>query len=202
MPLPTYAERRAMLAAMAARLALAGRGPQAVWAPLARLTAAGLLCPAVPSAVDLPAELEAVYMAAAAAVRRRPGWLCADVPGIPLPVPARPQLVQAAVLCVLAGALRSGSPALLCCTAMPGAALLVLRGGRKGEVCPAPALLRRLAAEGGGTALFLAGEEFTAALRLPLAAGQPKPARPAEDLLADRYSVLYQFLGPFCAGPF
>ena len=200
--MPTYGERRAMLAAMAARLAVAGQGQQAVWAPLARLTAAELLCPAVPGSVDMPAELEAVYTAAAQAVRRRPGWLCADVPGLSLPVLARPRLVQAAVLCVLAGALHSGSSALLRCTAVPGAALLVLRGGRKDSVGPAPALLRRLAAEGGGTVIFTAGEDFAAALRLPLAGGQPKPARTAADLLADRYSVLYQFLGPFCAGPF
>lgn len=202
MPEP-LAGRRAALAALAARLERAGAGPQAVWAPLARLTAAELLATDGPAAspVDLVAELAAVCTAVKTAVRRRPGWLCATLPPVPLPVQARPRLIRAAVLCVLAGAMAQEGPALVRCAPSGGAVLLVLRGGTPCAAGPAPALLQRLAVEGNGTAVFLAGTRFGAALRLPLARGMPKPTRPAEDLLADRYSLLYQFLGPYCAGP-
>ena len=81
----------------------------------------------------------------------------------------------------------------------PGGVLLWFQGG-----APAPetqALWARLAQEGGGTAVFGAGAVFTAAVRLPGLPGCAPAAAPAAALLLDRYSVLYQFLGPWAAAP-
>ena len=101
----------------------------------------------------------------------------------------------------MAWALRRGRPAQVGWRAGAGGALLWVRGAP-----PAPeqaGLLPRLAAVGGGAAAVAARPPFAAAVRLPLAAvpAQQKAAGQAEDLLADRYSLLYQYLSGFCAGP-
>lgn len=203
------AARRAALAEQAARRALSGLGPGAVLPRLRLATTAELLCPAPPPerALDLGGELEALFEAVRQAVRRRPGWLYAALPAAPLPVLVRPRLLQAAVLCVLRGALQNAAPAVVVCQAQGSAALLCLRGGAAGAAQgrgrgDATPLLLRLAQQGGGTAVFTGSGGFSAVVRLPTAPGLPLcvPAG-AGALLADRYSLPYQYLSGFCAGP-
>lgn len=178
------------------------RGAAAVQAQLRLVTTAELLCPSPPPtrAADLNAELDALCEALRGSVRRRAGWLYYAPAGTPLPVLARPRLLQAAVLCTLRGVLRSpGGRAVLTCRMQGGAAELTLRGGTGGF--DAPALLRRLAQEAGGCAVIGAGAPFAAALRLPLCTALPLRAAPtAEELLKDKYSLPYVYLGRDCAG--
>lgn len=199
-------EIRARLAEQAARRELAGLDPQPVFGGLRLLTAAELLCPGPPPGkpVDTAAQLDALCRAVQSGVRRRPGWLYAMIPpGESLPAAVRGRLLQAAVLCVLRGALRTGgSRAVVRCLAGSGSLLLCAQGGAA-ALTPADTvpLWKRLAVEGGGCAVFGAGPVFTAAARLPLAAGTPAPCTEAETLLRDRYSLPYVYLGEWLARP-
>lgn len=205
MELPN-SEVRARLAEQAARRGLAGLDPQPVFGGLRLLTAAELLCPGPPPGhpVDAAAQLDALCRAVQSGVRRRPGWLYAMVPpGEVLPVAVRGRLLQAAVLCVLRGALGTGgSRAVVRCLPGSGSLLLCVQGGAA-ALTPADTLplWKRLAAEGGGCAVFGAGPVFTAAVRLPLAAGTPAPCAGAETLLRDRYALPYVYLGEWLAHP-
>lgn len=202
--MPNFSALREALAGQAARRTVRGLPPGAVLSRLRLLTTAELLCPAVPpaSAADLGAEVEAVCLAAQQMLRRRDGWLSFVCGDAPLPVLARPALVQAAVLAWLRGALLSGAGEVsLVCIGQGDGVQLSLSGGAdpRGD---AAALLERLAREAGGTALFLARGAFGAALRLPRADGLPlRTARRAEELLADRYALPRLYLDGFCAEP-
>ena len=202
--MPDLAALRGALAAQAARRTLAGRLPGPVIPRLRLLTTAELLCPAPPPgrAVDAAAELAALCAAAGQTLRRRAGWLRADLCGGPAPVLARGALLQAAVLAWLRGALLAGAPGVrLGCRMAGGAAVIELAGGGdpRGD---AAALLRRLAGEAGGGLLLTAGGAFGAALRLPAADGLPLcPAPCPGDLLADRYGLPRLYLDGFCAEP-
>ena len=177
------------------------RGAAAVQAQLRLVTTAELLCPAPPPVrtTDLSAELDALCAALTASVRRRPGWLYYAPAGAVLPVLARPRLLQAAVLCMLRGVLHvPGGRAVVTCRMQGGAAELTLRGGTGGF--DAPALLRQLAREAGGCAVIGAGAPFAAALRLPLCTAlPPRPSPTAGELLRDKYSLPYIYLGRDCA---
>lgn len=199
-------EARTWLAEQAARRARAGLDPLPVLGGLRLLTTAELLCPAPPPrrTIDAAGVLEGVCAAVCAGVRRRPGWLYAMIPPgqeLPLLVPGR--LLQAAVLCALRGALRTGgSRAVVRCLPEKDALLLCMQGGAasltSADTVP---LWKRLAAQGGGTAVFGAGPVFTAAARLPLHPGTPAPCPAAEELLRDRYSLPYVYLGDWFARP-
>lgn len=201
MPLPNAPPPpacRALLARQAAGFALAGRGAGPLLPALRALTTAELLTAPPGRAAELHAVLTALTAAAEAAVRRRAGWLKVELPPGPLPAAAPARLVQAAVLSVWRGALQSGASALVRGRADASSMWLALRGGRPGA---APALLAALARQGGGVLLQTARPPFAAVLRLPRAAGKTNPAPAAEDLLRDRYSLLYLYLDGFCAGP-
>lgn len=199
-------EARTRLAEQAARRGLRGLDPLPVLGGLRLLTTAELLCPAPPprTPADAGALLEALCRSVQAGARRRAGWLYVMVPpGQALPVPVRGRLLQAAVLCALRGALRTGgSRAVVRCLPEPGCLLLCLQGGAA-ELTPADTvpLWKRLAAEAGGAAVFGAGPVFTACARLPLCAGTPLPVPGAEELLRDRYALPYIYLGEWMAQP-
>ena len=188
-------------AALAEQAAARGAGP--VLAGLRQVTTGELLCPAAPvrHAADLNAELDALCASLRECVRRRPGWLYFAPAAGALPVAARPRLIQAAVCCFAAGALRlPEGRAVIRCEQRGGAAELTLQGGAGG--CDAPALLRALAGQAGGCAVIASGAPFAAALRLPLAADLPlRPAAQAADLLADKFSLPYLYLGGYAARP-
>ena len=202
--MPDLSTLRESLAGQAARRARAGLLPGPVLPRLRLLTTAELLCPAAPPAcaADVAGELAALCGAASQMLRRRDGWLRAELCPGPLPVLARSALVQGAVLAWLRGALLCDAPQVhLCCRAAGGAAVIELQGGAdpRGD---AAALLNRLAGEAGGTLLAVAGERFCAAVRLPAADGLPlRPAPCPADLLADRYSLPRVYLDGFCAEP-
>ena len=190
---------RAALAETAARRQSAGLAPGPVWSALRRLTVAELLRPGAAGRTDLDGVLSAVCEAARAAARRRPGWLYAAWDAAPR-LAVRANLLTAAICAALRGVLAlPGARGVLRAETRPGGVLLWFQGG-----APAPetqALWARLAQEGGGTAVFGAGAVFTAAVRLPGLPGCAPAAAPAAALLLDRYSVLYQFLGPWAAAP-
>lgn len=190
---------RAALAETAARRQSAGLAPGPVWSALRRLTVAELLRPGAAGRTDLDGVLSAVCEAARAAARRRPGWFYAAWDEAPC-LAVRANLLTAAICAALRGVLaRPGARGVLRAETRPGGVLLWFQGG-----APAPetqALWARLAQEGGGTAVFGAGAVFTAAVRLPGLPGCAPAAAPAAALLLDRYSVLYQFLGPWAAAP-
>ena len=190
---------RAALAETAARRQSAGLAPGPVWSALRRLTVAELLRPGAAGRTDLDGVLSAVCEAARAAVRRRPGWFYAAWDEAPC-LAVRANLLTAAICAALRGVLAlPGARGVLRAETRPGGVLLWFQGG-----APAPetqALWARLAQEGGGTAVFGAGAVFTAAVRLPGLTGCAPAAAPAAALLLDRYSVLYQFLGPWAAAP-
>lgn len=190
---------RAALAETAARRQSAGLAPGPVWSALRRLTVAELLRPGVAGRTDLDGVLSAVCEAARAAARRRPGWFYAAWDEAPC-LAVRANLLTAAICAALRGVLAlPGARGVLRAETRPGGVLLWFQGG-----APAPetqALWARLAQEGGGTAVFGAGAVFTAAVRLPGLPGCAPAAAPAAALLLDRYSVLYQFLGPWAAAP-
>lgn len=199
-------EPRTRLAEQAARRGLRGLDPLPVLSGLRLLTTAELLCPAPPPRrpADAAGTLEALCTAVQGSVRRRAGWLYAMIPpGQELPVGVRGRLLQAAVLCALQGALRTGgSRAVVRCLPDAGSLLLCLQGGAAALTPPdAVSLWKRLAAEGGGAAVFGAGPVFTACARLPLCTGSPAPAPAAEALLRDRYALPYVYLGEWCALP-
>ena len=156
--MPNFTALREALAGQAARRSACGLPPGTVLPRLRLLTTAELLCPAVPPAcaADACAEVEAVCLAARGMLRRRGSWLCFFCGDGPLPVLARPALLQAAVLAWLRCALQAGADGVrLCCRAAGCAAVLELAGGAdpRGD---AAALLARLAGEGGGSAVFAA----------------------------------------------
>lgn len=190
---------RAALAETAARRQSAGLAPGPVWSALRRLTVAELLRPGAAGRTDLDGVLSAVCEAARAAARRRPGWFYAAWDEAPC-LAVRANLLTAAICAALRGVLvLPGARGVLRAETRPGGVLLWFQGG-----APAPetqALWARLAQEGGGTAVFGAGAVFTAAVRLPGLPGCAPAAAPAAALLLDRYSVLYQFLGPWAAAP-
>lgn len=190
---------RAALAETAARRQSAGLAPGPVWSALRRLTVAELLRPGAAGRTDLDGVLSAVCEAARAAARRRPGWFYAAWDEAPC-LAVRANLLTAAICAALRGVLAlPGARGVLRAETRPGGVLLWFQGG-----APAPetqALWARLAQEGGGTAVFGAGAVFTAAVRLPGLPGCAPAAAPAAALLLDRYSVLYQFLGPWAAVP-
>ena len=190
---------RAALAETAARRQSAGLAPGPVWSALRRLTVAELLRPGAAGRTDLDGVLSAVCEAARAAARRRPGWFYAAWDEAPC-LAVRANLLTAAICAALRGVLAlPGARGMLRAETRPGGVLLWFQGG-----APAPetqALWARLAQEGGGTAVFGAGAVFTAAVRLPGLPGCAPAAAPAAALLLDRYSVLYQFLGPWAAVP-
>ena len=190
---------RAALAETAARRQSAGLAPGPVWSALRRLTVAELLRPGAAGRTDLDGVLSAVCEAARAAARRRPGWFYAAWDEAPC-LAVRANLLTAAICAALRGVLAlPGARGVLRAETRPGGVLLWFQGG-----APAPetqALWARLGQEGGGTAVFGAGAVFTAAVRLPGLPGCAPAAAPAAALLLDRYSVLYQFLGPWAAAP-
>lgn len=190
---------RAALAETAARRQSAGLAPGPVWSALRRLTVAELLHPGAAGRTDLDGVLSAVCEAARAAARRRPGWFYAAWDEAPC-LAVRANLLTAAICAALRGVLAlPGARGVLRAETRPGGVLLWFQGG-----APTPetqALWARLAQEGGGTAVFGAGAVFTAAVRLPGLPGCAPAAAPAAALLLDRYSVLYQFLGPWAAAP-
>ena len=142
---------------------------------------------------ELCGTLQTLTGALTQCVRRRPGWLYVMFPsGITCPVPARPALVQAAVL----EALR---PAVLEVKPRSRAVLLCLRGGAPAGVLP---LWQALARQSGGAVVFDSGAQFAAAAFLPLCPGcriQKSPS--TQELLEDRFSLPYLFLSGYCAGP-
>lgn len=121
-------------------------------------------------------------------------------PDDPLPVAVHRTLLQAALLSALRGVLGCpGARGVLQCEAAGPGVRLRFQGGR-----PDPDtadLWRRCAREGGGAAAFGGGPVFTAAAWLPLGKAPPPPAPDARDLLRDRYSLVYQFLGEWSADP-
>lgn len=199
-------EARTRLAEQAARRVRGGLDPGPVLGGLRLLTTAELLCPAPPPrrTVDAAGILEGVCAAVCAGVRRRAGWLYAMIPQKEeLPVMVTGRLLQAAVLCTLRGALcTGGSRAVVRCLPAKDAVLLCMRGGAA-TFTPAdtPLLWKRLAAQGGGAAVFGAGPVFTAAARLPLHAGPALPCPSPEELLRDRYALPYVYLGEWFAQP-
>lgn len=189
---------RSLLAERAAHQRMTGQELGSVTARLCLVTTAELLCPAPPprTILDLSAELEALCTSVQEMVRRRPGWLYASFSGS-APVTVHRRLLHASVLCVLRGALMAQRPAILLGEVQRGNVLLRLRGGLAGD---APALLRRLARETGGIAVFSSDVCLSAALRLPLTAnGIPCEVPPAQELLLDRFSLPYLYLSGFCA---
>lgn len=202
--MPDFSVLRQALAGQAARRSARGLPPGTVLPRLRLLTTAELLCPAVPPAcaADACAELDALCRAAQGMLRRRGDWLCFVCAGGPLPVLARPALLQAAVLAWLRGALLAGAREVsLVCVPHNGAVHLSLSGGADPHG-DAAALLERVAREAGGTAVFLARGAFGAALRLPPADGLPlRPAARAEELLTDRFALPRIYLDGFCAEP-
>lgn len=190
---------RAALAETAARRQSAGLAPGPVWSALRRLTVAELLRPGAAGRTDLDGVLSAVCEAARAAARRRPGWFYAAWDEAPC-LAVRANLLTAAICAALRGVLAlPGARGVLRAETRPGGVLLWFQGGASAP--ETQALWARLAQEGGGTAVFGAGAVFTAAVRLPGLTGCAPAAAPAAALLLDRYSVLYQFLGPWAAAP-
>ena len=178
------------------------------------MLAEALAAPPAHRALDLNAETTALCTAAGEAVCRRAGWLYVMPSPAPLPVALPRSLWQAAVLCVLRGALPAGR-AVITLQAGHGAAVAVFR--MQGALGSLPAdtlpLLRRAADLPGG--LCVAAEDghglagcdadapgsppyFAAALRLPLAPTLPLRApTTASTLLHDRYSPLHVLLDGF-----
>lgn len=191
---------RGLLAEQAAHRCLTGQTLSSVLARLRLVTTAELLCPSAPpqTVLDLCGELEILCDAVQAVVRRRPGWLYSSFPE-KAPVRVRRRLLYAAILCALRGALLTQRPATLLCEVLPDSVLLQLRGGLPGD---APLLLRRLAQEANGVAVFSSGPFLSAALRLPRIPDQPVCAPPSEkELIRDRFSLPYLYLSGFCAEP-
>ena len=149
---------------------------------------------------ELCGTLQTLTGALTQCVRRRPGWLYVMFPsGITCPVPARPALVQAAVLEALRPVLACGGQAVLEVKPRSRAVLLCLRGGAPAGVLP---LWQALARQSGGAVVFDSGAQFAAAAFLPLCPGcriQKSPS--TQELLEDRFSLPYLFLSGYCAGP-
>ena len=199
-PSARFPTRRAALAEEAARRALAGLGPEPVLPQLRAQTVQELLAQPGGAGCDLCGTLQTLTGALTQCVRRRPGWLYVMFPsGITCPVPARPALVQAAVLEALRPVLACGGQAVLEVKPRSRAVLLCLRGGAPAGVLP---LWQALARQSGGAVVFDSGAQFAAAAFLPLCPGcriQKSPS--TQELLEDRFSLPYLFLSGYCAGP-
>lgn len=199
-PSARFPTRRAALAEEAARRALAGLGPELVLPQLRVQTVQELLAQPGGAGCELCGTLQTLTEALTQCVRRRPGWLYAMFPsGITCPVPARPALVQAAVLEALRPVLACGGQAVLEVKPRSRAVLLCLRGGAPAGVLP---LWQALARQSGGAVVFDSGAQFAAAAFLPLCPGcriQKSPS--TQELLEDRFSLPYLFLSGYCAGP-
>ena len=136
-PSARFPTRRAALAEEAARRALAGLGPELVLPQLRAQTVQELLAQPGGAGCELCGTLQTLTGALTQCVRRRPGWLYAMFPsGITCPVPARPALVQAAVLEALRPVLACGGQAVLEVKPRSRAVLLCLRGGAPAGVLP------------------------------------------------------------------
>ena len=184
-PSARFPTRRAALAEEAARRALAGLGPELVLPQLRAQTVQELLAQPGGAGCELCGTLQTLTGALTQCVRRRPGWLYAMFPsGITCPVPARPALVQAAVLEALRPVLACGGQAVLEVKPRSRAVLLCLRGGAPAGVLP---LWQALARQSGGAVVFDSGAQFAAAAFLPLCPGcriQKSPS--TQELLEDR----------------
>lgn len=135
-PSARFPTRRAALAEEAARRALAGLGPELVLPQLRAQTVQELLAQPGGAGCELCGTLQTLTGALTQCVRRRPGWLYAMFPsGITCPVPARPALVQAAVLEALRPVLACGGQAVLEVKPRSRAVLLCLRGGAPPGCC-------------------------------------------------------------------
>lgn len=180
--------------------ALAGLGPELVLPQLRAQTVQELLAQPGGAGCELCGTLQTLTGALTQCVRRRPGWLYVMFPsGITCPVPARPALVQAAVLEALRPVLACGGQAVLEVKPRSRAVLLCLRGGAPAGVLP---LWQALARQSGGAVVFDSGAQFAAAAFLPLCPGcriQKSPS--TQELLEDRFSLPYLFLSGYCAGP-
>ena len=176
------------------------------------MLAEALAAPPAHRTLDLNAETAALCAAAGEAVRRRAGWLYVVPSPAPLPVALPCSLWQAAVLCVLRGALPAGR-AVITLQAGRGAAVAVFRvqgalGSLPADTLP---LLRRAADLTGGLCVAAGATinkygadtagtppSFAAALRLPLAPALPlREPTTASTLLHDRYSPLHVLLDGF-----
>ena len=136
-PSARFPTRRAALAEEAARRALAGLGPELVLPQLRAQTVQELLAQPGGAGCELCGTLQTLTGALTQCVRRRPGWLYVMFPsGITCPVPARPALVQAAVLEALRPVLACGGQAVLEVKPRSRAVLLCLRGGAPAGVLP------------------------------------------------------------------
>ena len=136
-PSAFFPTRRAALAEEAARRALAGLGPELVLPQLRAQTVQELLAQPGGAGCELCGTLQTLTGALTQCVRRRPGWLYVMFPsGITCPVPARPALVQAAVLEALRPVLACGGQAVLEVKPRSRAVLLCLRGGAPAGVLP------------------------------------------------------------------
>lgn len=155
-----------------------------------------LLCaPAPARCCDLCGVVYALCGALSECVRRRAGWLYAQLPeNTPLPVTVSSALVQAAVLQALRQVLTAGDQAVLSLSVCRSSAVLCMRSAR-----PLPcSLWHRLAQQGGGFAVSGSG----AAVRLPFFRGAAVQRTPtAQELLEDRFSLPYLFLSGYCAEP-
>lgn len=168
-PSVRFPTRRAALAEEAARRALAGLEPEPVLPQLRAQTVQELLAQPGGAGCELCGTLQTLTGALTQCVRRRPGWLYAMFPsGITCPVPARPALVQAAVLEALRPVLACGGQAVLEVKPRSRAVLLCLRGGAPAGVLP---LWQALARQSGGAVAFDSGAQFAAAAFLPLCPG-------------------------------
>lgn len=177
-----------------------GLGPELVLPQLRAQTVQELLAQPGGAGCELCGTLQTLTGALTQCVRRRPGWLYVMFPsGITCPVPARPALVQAAVLEALRPVLACGGQAVLEVKPRSRAVLLCLRGGAPAGVLP---LWQALARQSGGAVVFDSGAQFAAAAFLPLCPGcriQKSPS--TQELLEDRFSLPYLFLSGYCAGP-
>ena len=195
-PSACFPTRRAALAEEAARRALAGLGPELVLPQLRAQTVQELLAQPGGAGCELCGTLQTLTGALTQCVRRRPGWLYVMFPsGITCPVPARPALVQAAVLEALRPVLACGGQAVLEVKPRSRAVLLCLRGGAPAGVLP---LWQALARQSGGAVVFDSGAQFAAAAFLPLCPGcriQKSPS--TQELLEDRFSLPYLFLSGY-----
>lgn len=175
---------------------------------LRALTTAEVLADGAPCApLDAGAEWETLAEALRESVRRPEGWLYFSPAGEELPVAAGRRLLRAATLCTVENALAGTAARLvLQCRRQGRTALLTLRVSGGGEQTPeSQRLWLRLAETTRGACVFNLTRTtgtFAAALRLPLTESAAlRPAEAPADLLHDRYSLLYLYLGRFCAAP-
>jgi hypothetical protein len=194
---------REQLAELAAARVCGGLTPGPVLSRLRLLTTAELLCPAARPRYSLSLEKELTVLCDAVEqlIRRRPGWLHADIACGDFAVAVRRRLLYAALLSSWRSALQTGGTPSLDCMRLNGSVLLRLCGSGDLLRGDSAALLRCLAAEAGGAVLFTAAGEGQAVLRLPPAELLPQlPCRGAVPLVEDRFSLPHLYLAGWCAG--